>query len=182
MLTPRASDPVPANFDSVAPVAAFSLIAEEAQAPPPRALRLAAAAGAAVSVLVLLVAIVGREAAVAALPDLAPLYAAAALPVNAAGIEIVHVEARRGPGRDAPLELKVRLTNPSGRPRAVPPLLVELRDAKGRVLAALSRAAGPSSLDAGASVEIGLALPAAPGAVSLVARLGAGAGAAEAVR
>lgn len=68
--------------------------------------------------------VAGREAAVAALPDLAGFYAAAGLPVNVLGLTIENVAATRLGGERMHIGGQVR--NISGEAQAVPPLVVRV--------------------------------------------------------
>jgi hypothetical protein len=70
----------------------------------------------------------GREAAVAALPDLAGLYAAVGLPVNLDGLAIEDVRAERLPP-DRRLTVRGLIRNVSGVDRAARPLVVNVMDA-----------------------------------------------------
>ena len=69
----------------------------------------------------------GREAAVAALPDLAGLYAAIGLPVNLDGFEIVEVKADRVPTfAGTRLAVHATLRNIGSAKQAIPPLAAVL--------------------------------------------------------
>jgi len=69
----------------------------------------------------------GREAAVAALPDLAGLYAAIGLPVNLDGLEIVEVRADRAPTfAGARLAVHATIRNIGPAKQSIPPLAAVL--------------------------------------------------------
>jgi hypothetical protein len=75
----------------------------------------------------------GREAAVAALPDLAGLYAAVGLPVNLDGLAIEDVKAERLPPEEgSTLTVRGLIRNVSGVDRAARPLVVKVMDAVAR--------------------------------------------------
>jgi hypothetical protein len=86
-------------------------------------------AAAIASVIFLGTLVVGRDAAVTAVPDLAGLYAAVGMPVNLDGFAIRGLEAeRRGVGVAATLVVRGRIENVSSVARPVPPLVVGFRD------------------------------------------------------
>jgi hypothetical protein len=86
-------------------------------------------AAAIASAIFLCTMVVGRDAAVTAIPDLAGLYAAVGLPVNLDGFAIRGLEAeRRGAGVAATLVVRGRIENVSRVARPVPPLVVGFRD------------------------------------------------------
>jgi len=86
-------------------------------------------AAAIASAIFLCTLVVGRDAAVTAVPDLAGLYAAVGLPVNLDGFAIRGLEAeRRGAGVAATLVVRGRIENVSHVARPVPPLVVGFRD------------------------------------------------------
>lgn len=96
----------------------------------------------------------GRQAAVAAVPDLAGLYAAIGLPVHLKGLAIEDVEAeRRVDGTGATIKVRGRVVNLAAEERTVPPLLVQFRDASGTVLHGADAAAPVASLAPGATVR-----------------------------
>jgi hypothetical protein len=100
------------------------------QAPEPRRAALSAAATAAVLFLAAFVA--ARESAVAALPDLAGLYAAIGMPVNLDGLSIEGVTARRKSADDPDTLVVVgTIRNIGGSIRSVPPLLAHFPAAEG---------------------------------------------------
>jgi len=79
--------------------------------------------------LFLAVVVLGREAAVSAIPDLAGLYAAVGLPVNLAGLAIDQVVAERVTGDPlARLVVRGTIRNVSGAEEIVPPILITLGD------------------------------------------------------
>jgi hypothetical protein len=74
--------------------------------------------------------VLGREAAVTAVPDLAGLYGAVGMPVNLDGFAIRDLQAeRRGEGAASTLVVRGRIENVSAAPRPVPPLVVGFHDA-----------------------------------------------------
>ena len=86
-------------------------------------------AAAIASAIFLCTMVVGRDAAVTAVPDLAGLYSAVGLPVNLDGFAIRGLEAeRRGAGVAATLVVRGRIENVSRVARPVPPLVVGFRD------------------------------------------------------
>jgi hypothetical protein len=86
-------------------------------------------AAAIASAIFLCTLVVGRDAAVTAVPDLAGLYSAVGLPVNLDGFAIRGLEAeRRGAGVAATLVVRGRIENVSQVARPVPPLVVGFRD------------------------------------------------------
>lgn len=86
-------------------------------------------AAAIASAIFLCTMVVGRDAAVTAVPDLAGLYSAVGLPVNLDGFAIRGLEAeRRGAGVAATLVVRGRIENVSQVARPVPPLVVGFRD------------------------------------------------------
>jgi hypothetical protein len=85
------------------------------------------------SALFLATFLAGREAAVAALPDLAGLYAAFGLPVNLDGVVIEAIEAERtAVGDVAQLIVEGAIRNVSRTPQPVPPLTLSFRDRAGK--------------------------------------------------
>ena len=108
---------------------------------PWRALQLCLAALTILAVPAVFVA--GREAAVAAVPDLAGLYAAIGLPVHRHGLTVEAVKAERRYGdTGAAIEVGGRIVNGGAEERAVPQLVIQFRDAGGLVLHG-ARAAAP---------------------------------------
>ena len=103
--------------------------------PAARRSRIPQATAALASLLVVGAFLGGREAAVAALPDLAGLYGSIGLPVNLDGLEIRGVRAERAasepPGR---ISVRGEIVNTSRADLPVPPLQVSLLDA-GKTLA-----------------------------------------------
>jgi hypothetical protein len=90
---------------------------------PPRQSRLPMMLGATAALFFLAAFFGGREAAVAALPDLAGLYGAIGLPVNLDGFAIENVVSERKP-TFAGYKLKIQATlhNISGSAQKIPPL------------------------------------------------------------
>ena len=98
----------------------------------PRRSSFPATLGACGAALFIALFITGREAAVAALPDLAGLYAAIGLPVNLDGLAIEAVAAKRAAGIDEDrLTLTGTIRNVSGAEQAVPDLSASLYDIAG---------------------------------------------------
>ena len=98
----------------------------------PRRSSFPTAIGACGAALFIALFITGREAAVAALPDLAGLYAAIGLPVNLDGLAIEAVAAKRAAGIDEDrLTLTGTIRNVSGAEQAVPDLSASLYDIAG---------------------------------------------------
>jgi len=94
---------------------------------PPRPSRLPMMASAIAAILFLAAFFGGRQAAVAALPDLAGLYAAIGLPVNLEGFAIDNVVAERTPTfAGYKLDIHATLRNTSGRAAEIPPLVAVL--------------------------------------------------------
>ena len=114
-------------------------------------------------------AVVGREAAVAAVPDLAGLYAAIGLPVNLRGLEIGSVSgARRVTGQAIRLTVSGQVTNVGAKTRDVPALVISLYDEEDRKLGEEQVAAPVPSLGAGAAVRFVVDLERAPREASTV--------------
>jgi predicted Zn finger-like uncharacterized protein len=134
----------------------------------------AAALSCVVAALFLTAFIAGRQAAVAAVPDLAGLYAAIGLPVHLTGLAIEDVEAeRRIDGTGARIKVRGRLVNLGAEERPVPPLLVQFRDAGGAVLHGADAAAPVASLAAGDTARFVLELKGVPSqAGQVLVRLG----------
>jgi hypothetical protein len=80
------------------------------------------------SILFLAAFLGGREAAVAAMPDLAGLYAAVGLPVNLDGLVIEGIEAERDNAR---LTVRGSIRNVSAGPQPVPALTLGFRSSAG---------------------------------------------------
>jgi hypothetical protein len=96
---------------------------------PQRQSRLPMTAAAMAAVFFLAAFFAGREAAVAALPDLAGLYAAIGLPVNLERLAIEDVGAERTPTfGGARLTVRATIRNLSDTPQAVPALATILYD------------------------------------------------------
>ncbi len=94
---------------------------------PPRASRWPAVAAAVAALFFLTAFFGGREAAVAALPDLAGLYAAVGLPVNLDRFAIEDVGAERTPAFGGEkLVVRATLRNVGSAPRTLPPLAAVL--------------------------------------------------------
>lgn len=126
------------------------------------------AAMAAVAFLVTFFA--GREAAVAALPDLAGLYAAIGLPVNLQRLSIEDVGAERVPtfGGDR-LTVRATIRNLSSTPQELPELATVLYD-HARASAGIYGFEPPAdTIGAGATIPILLDLEAAPGKATTIA-------------
>ncbi len=127
---------------------------------PPRARRLPMTAAAVASVIFLAAVFAGRPAAVAAIPDLAGLYAAIGLPVNLDRIAIENVEATRAQDfGGSHVTVRATLKNLSDSPRPMPPLVVAL----GTASAPLGAFTPPAkTIDAGKSIAIQVDLGALP--------------------
>ncbi|HEX9904180.1 MAG TPA: DUF3426 domain-containing protein [Propylenella sp.] len=96
---------------------------------PPRRSRLPAAAAAMAAVFFMASFLGGREAAVAALPDLAGLYAAIGLPVNLDALSIGEVAAlRMTEGGKARVTVRGTIRNPGRMQQTVPLLAADLHD------------------------------------------------------
>lgn len=124
---------------------------------------LAALAAAAVMLLAAFVAL--RTAAVAAVPDLAGLYAALGLPVNLDGLAFEDVAARRAApatAEAAPLTVAGTIRNVGGAPRDVPPLTVTLADESGRFLRRQIVAPPVEAVPEGGSAGFQFTIEAAP--------------------
>lgn len=123
------------------------------------------AATATVAVLLCAAFLTLRPAAVAAVPDLAGLYAALGLPVNLDGLAIENVVATRSAsdeGEPAPLTIAGTLRNIGGGRRSVPPFAVALTDADGRLLHRLTMASPVDAVPDGGSAAFALTVEAAP--------------------
>ena len=92
------------------------------------------AAAATLGALLIAGFVFGREPAVAAVPDLAGLYAALGLPVNLDVLAVEGLLVERGVDA-AQLTISGGIVNRSGAPRALPRLELTLSDRAGRVLA-----------------------------------------------
>lgn len=98
---------------------------------PPNRSRLPMAAAALASALFICAFLGGREAAVAAIPDLAGLYATLGLPVNLDGLAIEGIRAERMPAATAGLSIRGNILNIGGEDRTVPPLTAAVYDDSG---------------------------------------------------
>lgn len=128
---------------------------------PPQPRRLPTIAAAMAAVIFLSVFLGGREAAVAALPDLAGLYAAVGLPVNLDGLAIEEVTAERGDkGDPPPLTVRGTIRNISGAQQSVPALSVVVSDSAATPLATLNVGPPARTIDAGATIPFTATLPA----------------------
>ena len=105
----------------------------------------------------------GREAAVAALPDLAGLYAAIGLPVNLDGLEIKDVKAARVPTFAGPrLAVHATITNVGSAKQAIPPIAAVLYSNGFAPAGAYGFDPPPEMIAAGKSVQLTMTLDAAP--------------------
>ena len=97
--------------------------------PPGHERRTGRTIAAAACVLLLTAFVGGRQAAVAAVPDLAGLYAMLGIPVNLYGLEINGVEAERRPARKGVGTVLVRgvIVNVSRQAQPIPPLAIGFR-------------------------------------------------------
>lgn len=94
---------------------------------PPRCSRIPMVAAGMAALFFLAAFFGGREAAVAALPDLAGLYAAIGLPVNLDGFQIAEVKADRVPTfAGSRLAVNVTIRNIGSAKQAIPPLAAAL--------------------------------------------------------
>ncbi len=127
---------------------------------PPRPRRLPMTAAAVASVIFLAAVFGARQAAVAALPDLASLYAAIGLPVNLDGIAIESIEAKRSSSlAGAPVTVRATLKNLGATSRPMPPLVASL----GKRSAPLGEFSPPEKrIGAGQSIAVLLDLGAVP--------------------
>jgi predicted Zn finger-like uncharacterized protein len=140
-----------------------------APAPPPRRLGPGAVqaaawtAAAAVVVLAAALAVAFRGEVVQLWPRAAGAYARIGLPVNAVGLSLQEVSARRQlqGGRQA-LVVSGMVRNVRSGPVSPPPLSVAFLDARGRVLAVSTAPASPGPLAAGAAHSFSLTLPEPP--------------------
>jgi len=129
---------------------------------PPRPRRLPMIAAAVAAVFFLAAFFGAREAAVAALPDLAGLYASIGLPVNLDKLTIEDVSAERSHGfAGSQVSVRATIRNPTTQARHLPPLVAEIGDGTARL--------GPFSFDppartiaAGKSMTVLLDLSAVP--------------------
>lgn len=139
---------------------------------PRRPTRLPLTAAAVAAALFVSAFLGGREAAVAAIPDLAGLYAAIGLPVNLRGLTIEGVVAERSaPGAPARLTVRGAIRNPTDAERAVPPLVASVRDGADAPLLTRGFDAPSRSLPANASAAFTLTIDEAPRqAVDVVVR------------
>ncbi len=135
----------------------------------PRRSRIPQATAALAALLFIAAFFAGREAAVAALPDLAGLYGSIGLPVNLDGLEIRAVRAERA-SSDGPAIISVRgeIANTSRSDLPVPPLQVSFVD--GAEAAVGSRGFDPPgrTLRRGESAPFTLELDNVPGGASSV--------------
>jgi hypothetical protein len=101
----------------------------------------------------------GREVAVAALPDLAGLYATVGLPVNLIGLAIEDIAAERTATADGVrLTIRGAIRNVSDANRDVPPLMAEVADAAGALAGPYGFEAPVSKLAAGGAAPFILRL------------------------
>lgn len=111
----------------------------------------------------------GRHAAVAAVPDLAGLYAAIGLPVNLKGLAVEDVAVTRSPaGSTARLSLQGAIRNVSDVEQAVPALTASLRDSADRQIALRGFAAPVQRLAPGATSPFAVAIEEGPRQASQV--------------
>lgn len=96
----------------------------------PRRSRIPGATAALASLLFIAAFLGGREAAVAALPDLAALYGSLGMPVNLDGLEIRGIGADRAPSQTAGrVSVRGEIVNVSRTELRIPPLDVSFHDA-----------------------------------------------------
>jgi hypothetical protein len=137
---------------------------------PPAERRLPAMLATTAALLFLAAFFGGRHAAVAALPDLAGLYAAIGLPVNLYGLSIEDVAAERGGGQDGRVVVSGTIRNIAWREQQVPPLAAMLYDAR-HVPAGFHGFAPPvTSLDPGEGAPFLVELNAPNDAAEVVVR------------
>ena len=106
-------------------------MAGDVDAAPSRRSRLPMLAAATAAFLFLAAFVLGRTGAVAAIPDLAGLYAALGMPVNLDGLAIEDVSAER---TEEGLVAHGVLRNPGSEEAAAAPLVAVLRDVSGTVI------------------------------------------------
>lgn len=112
-----------------------------------------------------------RKSVVAAVPETAGLFAALGVPVNLRGLELKDVKS--GVFTESSVELLVvqgEISNPTSKPKDVPPLLFTVRDAKGMPVYSWSASADIRTLEPGgkATFRRRLASPPAEGMDVLV--------------
>jgi hypothetical protein len=130
---------------------------------PPRHSRIPLAAASIAALFFLAAFFGGREAAVAALPDLAGLYAAIGLPVNLDGLEIQDVRAARVPTFSGDrLGVHVTITNVDSTKQAIPPLAAVLYSSGMARDGTYGFDPPPQKLAAGESITLTMNLEGAP--------------------
>jgi len=123
-----------------------------------------------VAALFMTIFVAAREAAVAALPDLAGLYAVIGLPVNLDGIEIEAVAAERGSvALNAPIVVHGQVRNVRTAREDIPHLAVVLRDDAGTPQRTLGFALPQPSLGAGDVMPFELDIQHPPAGVAQIA-------------
>jgi hypothetical protein len=138
---------------------------------PPRRSHLPLTAAAMAAVFFLAAFLGGREAAVAALPDLAGLYAAIGLPVNLGGLAIEDVAAERTPEAEgARLTVSGTIRNVSGGELDVPTVAAVLYDSAMMATASRGFEVQPASLAPGGEAQFLLEFAAPPEADQVVVR------------
>jgi hypothetical protein len=136
--------------------------ADELQ-PPRRRSRIPLTAGAVAAALFVAAFFGGRQAAVAAIPDLAGLYAILGIPVNVRGLAIDGVVAEWGaPGALSRLTVHGTIRNLTDSEKAVPPLVESVRDGADVTLLARAFDSPSRSLAGNASIEFALRIDDAP--------------------
>jgi predicted Zn finger-like uncharacterized protein len=157
-----ANDSVP-NFltDSVRPPTAMggtsrkSLVLHKPQRSPVKLVASAVIAALVVALIVLLV--VGRTRIVALWPGAAPIYAAFGMHValDETGLELQAINSGISQiNGKRTLVISGRIHNIAGATRKVPPLVITLRDAKGKALKSWTYHAGDATLDADKGTDI----------------------------
>jgi hypothetical protein len=137
---------------------------------PSRRSRLPTIAAATAAFLFLAAFVLGRGGAVAALPDLAGLYAALGMSVNLDGLAIEDVSAER---TDEGLVARGIIRNPGSSDAAAAPLVAVLRDAGGALIGSQRFDSPARTIAAGEAARFELELPQTPDeAFDIVLRFG----------
>jgi hypothetical protein len=145
-------------------------MAGDVDAAPSRGSRVPAVAAATAAFLFLAAFVLGRAGAVAALPDLAGLYAALGMPVNLDGLAIEDVSAER---TEEGVIARGVIRNPGAHDTAAAPLVAVLRDAGGTLIASQRFDSPVRMIAAGEAAPFELALPQTPDDASeIVLRFG----------
>ncbi len=116
--------------------------------------------------------VASRQIAVAAVPDLASLYASVGLPVNLVGLELESVAGkRRFTGEGIHVAVAGLVANPGNEIKTIPELEITLLDNTGRIVASTGYRTPVAVLDPGKSVPFVVQIDSAPrGAVKVAVR------------